>query len=367
MGFNWQGAVGGLLGEMGTQATNYAARQEAIEQRKIEQAIADRREQTKLVREMGLAKYKADLSADVAKTKFGYDSDLKDKEIKAKYDLLSEKQKGDMSLAQFKASVKGSGNGGSGGKIIGYTENGKPVRDSEYQDGMTLNKDAPSRDGGKKSGLTETQQMQAEMTLAELEGEGITDETTAKQANAIRRRLGMPELKKVEKEPGRGGILGIGSKDPVYEYVEDYEGMGAAGRAEKAEGKPVENKTAEKKGGSLLDQVDKILPPAGAQAAAVPEAVSPEMKSAGTGKPISADLGSVLGTIVKGGVGAVQKLAAGGQDLMELDRQLTAASQTAHGESKSALLKALAAVRQVMSAETNPEAELRSRAIAPNQ
>ena len=365
MGFNWQGAVGGLLGEMGTQATNYAARQEAIEQRKIEQAIADRREQTKLVREMGLAKYKADLSADVAKTKFGYDSDLKDKEIKAKYDLLSEKQKGDMSLAQFKASVKGSGNGGSGGKIIGYTENGKPVRDSEYQDGMTLYKDAPSRDGGKKSGLTETQQMQAEMTLAELEGEGITDETTAKQANAIRRRLGMPELKKVEKEPGRGGILGIGSKDPVYEYVEDYEGMGAADKpAENAEGKPVENKPAENKGGSLLDQVDKILPPAGAKAATKPVE---EEKPAGTGKSMSADLGSVLGTIVKGGVGAVQKLAAGGQDLMELDRQLTAASQTAHGESKSALLKALAAVRQVMAAETNPEAELRSRAIAPNQ
>ena len=62
----------------------------------------------------------------------------------------------------------------------------------------------------------------------------------------------------------------------------------------------------------------------------------------------------------------MKQLAASGQDLLALDRQLTADMQSAHGESKSAYLKAIAAIRQVMATETNPEAELRSRAIAPN-
>ena len=361
MGFNMTGAVAGLLGEYGNQANQMAARRQEIEQRKIEQAIEDRREQAKLIKEMGLAKYKADLDANVAKTKFGYDSDLKDKEIKAEYDLLSAKQKGEMSLAQYKASVEKSG-----GASLSADE--KMLRMIENDPTLTAEERAAARkslygigDKDKKGGLTDYQMMQAENKLAEIEGAGVEDDATAAQANAIRRRLGMPELKRVEKEPGRGGILGIGSKDPVYEYIEDYEGMETT---EKAEGKPVENKPSEKKGGSLLDQVDKILPPSSAKAAAVQEAVSPEMKL--VDKPASADLGSVLGTIVKGGVGAVQKLAAGGQDLVALDRQLTAEAKSAHGESKSAYLKAIAAVRQVMNAETNPEAELRARTIAPN-
>ena len=367
MGFNWQGAVGGLLGEMGAQATGFADRKVALEQKRIEQAIADRKEAAKLAKEEAMMKYNY------------YREDAKDERDQKRLDAMAtrddkryEAQSKRDEAREAAAERRHAESMRNGGEKSSADE--KKLRMIENDPNLTPEEKAAARkelygiNKGGKGGLTDYQMMQAENKLAELEGAGVEDDATAAQANAIRRRLGMPELKKVEKEALRGGILGIGSKDPVYEYVEDYEGMGAADKpAENAEGKPVENKPAENKGGSLLDQVDKILPPASAKAAAVPESVSPEMKSADTGKPMSADLGSVLGTIVKGGVGAVKQLAAGGQDLMELDRQLTAASQTAHGESKSALLKALAAVRQVMAAETNPEAELRARAIAPNQ
>ena len=364
MGFNWQGAVGGLLGEMGTQATGFADRKVALEQKRIERAIEERKEAAKLAKEEAMMKDKY------------YREDAKDERDQKRLDAMAtrddkryEAQAKRDEAREAAAERRHAESMRNGGEKSSADE--KKLRMIENDPNLTPEEKAAARkalygiDKGGKGGLTDYQMMQAENKLVEIEGAGVEDEATAAQANAIRRRLGMPELKKVEKEALRGGILGIGSKDPVYEYVEDYEGMGAADKpAENAEGKPVENKPAENKGGSLLDQVDKILPPAGAKAATKPVE---EEKPAGTGKSMSADLGSVLGTIVKGGVGAVQKLAAGGQDLMELDRQLTAASQTAHGESKSALLKALAAVRQVMAAETNPEAELRSRAIAPNQ
>lgn len=86
-------------------------------------------------------------------------------------------------------------------------------------------------DEPKKGGLTEVQRMKAETDLADLESFGI-NETNYKKANAIRKHLGMPQLKQVEKEPGSEGFLGFGSKEPVMGYEEDYEGFN------KQEGQP---------------------------------------------------------------------------------------------------------------------------------
>jgi len=365
MGFNMTGAVAGLLGEYGNQANQMVARRSEAEQRKLEQDIANRKELallTKQERLEELAYYKEEQKnlRDEANRKA-------DKESQS---ALFEHQNS-LLVTRLDAMAARSAGGSSGGgsdKPSATAEKLQMIEndpDLSPEEKIAAKKAIYGLEGkGGKGGLTDYQMMQADEKLAEIV---VEDDATMKQYNAIAKYAGRPMLKKVEKDPGRKGILGIGSKEPVVEYVEDWEGMS---EKEDVSAKP-ENPKSQTKGeaqaspmpkASIKDTAMELLRKGQkGKADAAPESgilATPE-------EPASTDIGSVLGTIVNGGVTAVKKIAAGGQDLKELEGQFLDQLANAREQEKSAILKAIAAVRQVMMTETNPEAELRSRAIAP--
>ena len=368
MGFNMTGAVAGLLGEYGNQANQMVARRQEIEQRKLEQAIADRKELALLTRQErleALAYYKEEQKnlRDEANRK----ADIEKEDLKWTKRSELEDKKNEQREARYAAALKGGGGGSD--KPSAFAEK-VAYADQMVKAGKWSAEKADSFIGagdgesGKKGGLTENQIATFEGKLAEIV---VEDDTTMKQYNAIAKHIGMPLMKKVEKDPGRKGILGIGSKEPVIEYVEDWEGMS---EKEDVSAKP-ESPKSETKGeaqaapapkGNIKDTAMELLRKGQKGKADAP----PESGILATPKePASTDIGSVLGTIVNGGVTAVKKIAAGGQDLKELEGQFLDQLANAREQEKSAILKAIAAVRQVMMTETNPETELRSRAIAP--
>ena len=82
-----------------------------------------------------------------------------------------------------------------------------------------------------KGELSEAAQLRAEMQLAEIEGsiEGI-NEDNYKSANVLRKRLGLPLLKKVETKPAKDGWF---SDTPAkYEFKEDWQGEAPTGKPE---------------------------------------------------------------------------------------------------------------------------------------
>ena len=365
MAFNMTGAVAGLLGEYGNQANQMVARRSEAEQRKLEQDIANRKELALLTRQERLeelAYYKEEQKnlRDEANRKF-------DKESQA---ALFEQQNSLLGtkLDAMAAKSGGDGSGGGSDKPSATAEKLQMIEndpDLSPEEKLAAKKALYGLEGkGGKGGLTDYQMMQADEKLAEIE---VTDDASMKQYNAIAKYAGRPLMKKVETDPGRKGILGIGSKEPVVEYVEDWEGMG---EKEDVPAKP-ESPKGEAKGEAQASPISK---------ANIKDTAMELLRKGQKGKtdaapssgilatpeePASTDIGSVLGTIVNGGVNAVKKIAAGGQDLKELEGQFLDQLANAREQEKSAILKAIAAVRQVMMTETNPESELRSRAIAP--
>ena len=82
-----------------------------------------------------------------------------------------------------------------------------------------------------KGELSEAAQLRAEMQLAEIEGsiEGI-NEDNYKSANVLRKRLGLPLLKKVETKPAKDGWF---IDTPAeYEFKEDWQGEEPSGKPE---------------------------------------------------------------------------------------------------------------------------------------
>jgi len=364
------GAVAGLLGEYGNQASKMVERRQEIEQRKLEQAMADRKEQAALAKQEALMKYnyyREDQKDIRDQKRMDAQAARDDKRFAAQESLLDKRMSAQEAAAE-RRHQQSLAKGGGDGKPSATAEKLQMIEndpDLSPEEKIAAKKAIYGLEGkGGKGGLTDYQMMQADEKLAEIE---VTDDASMKQYNAIAKYAGRPMLKKVEKDPGRKGILGIGSKEPVVEYVEDWEGMS---EKEDVSAKP-ENPKSQTKGeaqaspmpkASIKDTAMELLRKGQkGKADAAPESgilATPE-------EPASTDIGSVLGAIVNGGVTAVKKIAAGGQDLKELEGQFLDQLANAREQEKSAILKAIAAVRQVMMTETNPEAELRSRAIAP--
>ena len=367
MGFNMTGAVAGLLGEYGNQAGKMVERRQEIEQRKLEQAMADRKEQAALAKQEALMKYnyyREDQKDIRDQKRIDAQAARDDKRYAAQNDMLDKRMSAQEAAAE-RRHHQSLAKGGGSDKPSATAEKLQMIEndpDLSPEEKIAAKKAIYGLEGkGGKGGLTDYQMMQADEKLAEIE---VTDDVSMKQYNAIAKYAGRPQLKKVEKTAGRKGILGIGSKEPEFEYVEDWEGMG--------EKEDVSVKPESQKGEAKGEAQAAPIPKANIKDTAMEllrkgqKGQDPEPGIAAPVKePASTDIGSVLGTIVNGGVTAVKKIAAGGQDLKELEGQFLGQLKNAREQEKSAILKAIAAVRQVMMTETNPEAELRSRAFAP--
>lgn len=214
---------------------------------------------------------------------------------------------------------------------------------------VAMEKILQSKANAGKGQLSEYQIMKADEKLAELTDKGV-DETNINQVNTLRSRLGMMPLEKVETKPGNKGILGFGSSEAEYEYRE------AAPRKqgwiiESAAGKTsTENEKKEKPESKPTVGLDKYL-----------SVIKPQEE------PASMDIGTILGTITKGGVAGVKALVDSGKTIFEIVQELVAASREAHGESKSAIMEALAKVREVMAAETDGAKAVKESAKRFNQ
>lgn len=100
-------------------------------------------------------------------------------------------------------------NTGDVGKMIRDMKNSGQFSDEEIRAAVLKKTQA--------RGLTEAQELRAELELAKMEDEGV-DPTNIKQINTLRTQLGKPELEAVLVEKGQSGILGIGKTDDVVEY-----------------------------------------------------------------------------------------------------------------------------------------------------
>ncbi len=364
MAFNWTGAIGGLLGEYGNQIGVLAERKAEMEREKLKQDIADRKEMALMMRQERLEKLqydKMDQQERIASMK----EDKRDARDAAN-------READAALLDKRLGAYAARSGGGDG-------DGKPSADErklqmiENDPNLSPEEKAAARKqlygiGDKaKGGLNEYQAMQAEQALAEIE---VTDDVSMKQANAIRKRLGMPVLKKVETDPGRGGILGIGAKDPVYDYVEDYGDTGEEPPATKPAAEPSK---AEDGKPSLLNKADQILGKGNnvnekGQSGMTNEQLDQSIDALGTMKDkkgsnssdvsASTDLGTVLGDAAKAVVAAGKGTKSALEKLAEINSYLEERKASAPPEDAAAIENMLAKIKGVLTAEVDPVAEL---------
>jgi hypothetical protein len=365
MSFNWTGAMGGLLGAAADEAKSYQARADAMKQKQIEQAIADRKEKALLAKEEALMKYNyyREDQKDIRDEKNRAATVERDDKKIAAQEKAADQRHSALMAGITSRSEKDSADE----KKLKMIEN-DPTLSAEEK--VAARKKLYGIDDKKKGEMTEYQQMQAEEKLAEIESMGI-DESNVGRANAIRKRIGMPLLKKVETKPGKSGILGtsLGSDEPEYGYVEDYDSLpddkskgkpaetkadpvkeeAAAPKSEKEEKKPTEAGGLDKylkvlKGGDKTEKTDKAEVPV----------TKTEDGILGDAATANTDLGSVLGQVINGGVKIAQLAPAA---LVKLNAELEAALATANQKNAQGLMDLAAEVKKVMSTKEK---------IAPN-
>lgn len=115
MSFNWQSAAAYGLGELGNQANAQADRLSRLEEKRLEEEIANRREEAKLTRERALQV-------------LGYDEGGVPV-YRGDYENMPEEER---------PILYSKGKERAEDKVVGYTKEGGPVLASEYKEGMEL-------------------------------------------------------------------------------------------------------------------------------------------------------------------------------------------------------------------------------------
>ena len=348
MGFNWAGAVGGLLGAVSEEADKYGARKAEQQRTQMERELADRKERAAFAKEMAMEKYKLMIE------------DRKDDREEKKQEFQIERDEKNRnhqtSLLAARLDAKG-GSGGGSGKMSAAERKVEIARDMVESGEWTEDEakqylGAKAKSGGAGGDLNQTEKLKIYDKIDEIVAGGITDENLP-SLNRYLAAAGEPPYKKTITKPKKeGGIMGWGSQEEESAYTQEasVNKIDSTGLQKETPGDTVKGGGANKFSAMLTTKTEGQPAKVTGTTITLNDDIPTKKSPPGGSTDVGTELGEAVKVIVAGGevtVGMVKAMPGLAEALVEAStrvegataKKLIAAAKKAEGFAKNMVRK----------------------------